>query len=58
MASSKVYVGGLPWRCSADDLRQVCSKFGVVEDGMCSVPFLFANEHFIKVTKQYLLIWL
>ncbi|XP_065057925.1 cold-inducible RNA-binding protein-like [Rhopilema esculentum] len=32
MASSKVYVGGLPWRCSADDLRQVCSKFGVVED--------------------------
>ena len=32
--TNKIYVGGLPWACSADDLRQVCAKFGVVEDGM------------------------
>ena len=32
--SSKVYVGGLPWTCNADDLKIVCSKFGNVEDGM------------------------
>eukprot|EP00794_Sanderia_malayensis_P000562 gene562-1219_t len=30
--SCKVYVGGLPWACNADELKQVCSKYGAIED--------------------------
>ncbi len=46
--SCKVYVGGLPWACNADELKQVCSKYGAVEDGkmafkhiICFMKFAF-----------------
>ena len=34
MTSAKLYVGGLPFRFTNDDLRELCEKYGELEDGM------------------------
>ena len=36
MGSLKLYVGGLPFRFTEDDLRGLCEKYGAIEDGMYS----------------------
>jgi len=30
---TKLYVGGLPFRFTEDDLRGLCEKYGDIEDG-------------------------
>ena len=34
MEMAKLYVGGLPFRFSLDDLRGLCEKYGDIDDGM------------------------
>ena len=48
----KLYVGGLSWKYTDDDLRALCEKFGNIEDGKNSIAKVSSGQgtfHLISV---------